>query len=60
MRLPTHGMLYVGRLEIVKRIRDLTPLQQDRLADLLSGYAADLRKRAVFGSWCVDLYVESE
>ena len=60
MKVSTHGMLYIGRLELVKRVHDLTPLQQDRLADLLSGYAADLRKRAVTGTQCVDLYVEVE
>ena len=58
MRFTTHGMLYVGRLELVKRIHDLTSKERERLADVLSGYAADIRKEAVTGALTVDLYVE--
>ena len=58
MRFSTHGMLYVGRLELVRRMNDLTPKERERVADVLSGYAADIRKGEATGTLVVDLYVE--
>ena len=58
MRHTTHGLLYVGRLEFTKRLSDLTPRERERLADVLEGYASDIRKQAVTGSPTVELYVE--
>lgn len=53
----THDMKYLGRLEFLKPLQDLTPGERERLADLLSGYAADIRKGAVLGCPWVDFYV---
>lgn len=58
--MTVYGMKLVGRLEFLQHLHNLSQRQLDQLADVLSGYAADLKKRAVTGKPVVDLYVEPE
>lgn len=61
MRLPTHGMLYVGRLEFTKRLHALTLRQRGQVADLLAGYAEGIRELSIVaGIPVIDLYVEAD
>ena len=53
-------ILYVGRLEWVRHLRDFTPREREKLADALSGYAADILKGAVMGDQVVDIYITRE
>lgn len=57
MKVTTHGMIYVGRVELVKKLHTLSKRQQEQVADMIADYAVAIRKCPV-GAPCLDIYVD--
>lgn len=60
MRVSTHGMKYLGRLEFLKPLNDLSRTERARLGELIHGYARDLENGNLTGRPLIDIYVEPD